>query len=57
MVRRIFIGLGALLAIIVLGLLGGYIWLDSQSGKAFVIAQVEAFEFENGIHIDRKSVV
>ena len=56
MIRRILMGLGALLAIIALGLLGGYVWLDSRWGKAFVIAQIEAFEFENGIHIGIGSI-
>ncbi|QJB70175.1 translocation/assembly module TamB domain-containing protein [Parasphingorhabdus halotolerans] len=49
--RKIFMGLGGLLALIVLIVVGGYIWLDTNSGHRFIEKQVEALELENGMQI------
>lgn len=49
--RRIAIGVGAVLALLLLVLVGGYIWLDTQSGRAFVARQVAGFTMENGLNI------
>ncbi len=49
--RRIAIGAAALGAFLLLVLVGSYIWLDTQSGRAFVARQVAAFELENGLNI------
>jgi translocation and assembly module TamB len=49
--RRIAIGMGALFALLLLVLGGGYVWLDTQSGRAFVARQVAAIELDNGLNI------
>ncbi|MBL0922883.1 MAG: translocation/assembly module TamB domain-containing protein [Sphingomonadaceae bacterium] len=49
--RRIAIGVGAVLALLLLLLAGAYVWLDTQSGRAFVARQVAGFELENGLNI------
>lgn len=50
--RRILIGIGGLVAaLLVLGL-GVYIWLDTQSGRNFVANQIRALEFDNGMKIE-----
>jgi translocation and assembly module TamB len=49
--RRIAIGAGALVALLLVILVGSYIWLDTQSGRAFVARQIAAFELENGLNI------
>lgn len=49
--RRIAIGAGALLALLLAVLVGGYVWLDTQSGRDFVARQVAGFELENGLNI------
>ncbi len=49
--RRIAVGAAALGALALLVLVGSYIWLDTQSGRAFVARQVAAFELENGLNI------
>ncbi len=41
----------ALVTLIVLGLIGAAIWLDSDSGHRFIISQVEALEPANGLRI------
>ena len=51
MSRRIAIGAGAILGLLLLILVGGYVWLDTQSGRDFVARQVAAFELENGLNI------
>ena len=49
--RRVAIGAGALLALLLLILVGGYVWLDTRSGHAFVERQLAAFSMENGLNI------
>ena len=49
--RRVAIGAGALLALLLAVLVGGYVWLDTQSGRNFVARQVAGFELENGLNI------
>ncbi|ASK88266.1 translocation/assembly module TamB domain-containing protein [Sphingorhabdus sp. SMR4y] len=44
-------GLFGLAAIVLLGLVGGAMWLDSDSGHRFIIDQVEALEPEDGLRI------
>ena len=48
-VRRVLIGLAAFFALLLVVAIGGYVWLDSQSGRAFVARQVAGFELENGL--------
>lgn len=50
--RKLAIGIGGLLALVLVLLVGGFFWLDSSSGHRFIEQQVEAFEFENGMEID-----
>lgn len=47
--KRIGVGLGALFGLLLLVLIGAYFWADSDSGKRFVINQIEGFELENGM--------
>ena len=49
--RRIAIGAGAVMALLLLVIAGGYMWLDTQSGRNFVARQIAAFEMENGLNI------
>lgn len=49
--RRIAIGAGAILALLLVVLVGGYIWLDTRSGHAFVQRQIAALILENGLNI------
>lgn len=49
--RKLAVGLGGLLALILVLLLGGYFWLDSNSGHRFIEKQIEAFELESGMRI------
>lgn len=49
--RRVAIGVGAILALLLLVLAGGYVWLDTRSGKDFVARQVAALVLENGLNI------
>ena len=51
LMRRILLALGALVALLAVVLIGGYIWLDTNSGRAFVARQVAGFELENGLNI------
>lgn len=49
--RRIAIGVGAVFALLLLVLGGAYMWLDTQSGRAFVARQVAGLVLENGLNI------
>ncbi|HEV7234468.1 MAG TPA: hypothetical protein VGN36_09490, partial [Sphingorhabdus sp.] len=49
--RRVAIGVVAVVALLLLVLVGGYVWLDTRSGHAFVQRQVAAFILENGLNI------
>lgn len=49
--RRIAIALGGLLTILVVAVLGIYIWLGTDSGRGFVARQVEGLAFDNGMKI------
>jgi translocation and assembly module TamB len=49
--RRVAIGAGAVIALLLVVIAGGYAWLDTQSGRNFVARQIAAFEMENGLNI------
>lgn len=49
--QKIAIGLGVILATLMLIIVGGYFWLDSNSGHKFIKNQIEALEFENGMTV------
>ncbi len=49
--RRIAIGGAAVLGVLLAVLFGAYIWLDTQSGRAFVARQVAGVALENGLNI------
>jgi len=49
--RRILLVLGGLLAAFVLMVGGGLIWLDSDGGHRFIVRQIAALEFQNGMTI------
>jgi translocation and assembly module TamB len=49
--RRVAIGFAAFAALLLVILVGSYVWLDSQSGRNFVARQIAAFELENGLNI------
>jgi len=51
LLRRIAIGVAAVVALLLIVVAGGYMWLDTQSGRAFVARQVAGFELKNGLHI------
>ena len=48
--RTIIAIIGVFVAFVVIAV-GGYYWFDSQSGKRFVVGQIEALTFENGVKI------
>lgn len=50
-VRRVALYVGGLLALLLIVAAGGYIWLDTKSGHAFVARQLAAFKMENGLNI------
>ena len=52
LVRKLAIGLGALVALILTLLIATYLWLDSGSGHRFVEKQIEAFSFESGMQLE-----
>ncbi len=43
--------LGTVLLLIVIGVIGTVLWLDSDDGHAFIISQVEALEPDDGLRI------
>ncbi|HEX7821151.1 MAG TPA: translocation/assembly module TamB domain-containing protein [Sphingobium sp.] len=49
--RRIAIGIGGLLAIVIALVAGIYVWLGTDSGRGFVARQVEGLAFDNGMKI------
>ena len=49
--RRIFLGLLGLLLFLLVALAGAYLWLGTDSGRAFVARQIEALRFDNGMTI------
>jgi translocation and assembly module TamB len=49
--RRVAIGAGATMALLLLILVGGYVWLDTRSGHAFITRQLAGFTMENGLNI------
>ena len=49
--RRIAIASSATAVLLLLLLVGGFIWLDSPSGRTFAARQIAAFEYENGLNI------
>ena len=49
--RRVLIGLGAILALLVMVAVGTYIWLDTKSGHRYIANNIASFELENGIRI------
>jgi len=50
-VRRILLGLLGLLLLLVAVVGGGYLWLNTDSGRGFVARQIEGLSFENGMEI------
>ena len=50
--HKVAIWSGALIALGLVILIAGYLWLDSSSGHRFVENQIEAFEFENGMQLE-----
>lgn len=51
MLKRIFMWVGAIIIPLLLVVVGGYFWLDTNSGRAFAARQVAAYQFENGLNI------
>jgi translocation and assembly module TamB len=49
--RKVATGVGAGVALLLVVLIGGYVWLDTQSGRAFVARQVSGYTMENGLNI------
>jgi len=49
--RRILLGLLGLVAFLLVAVAGVYLWLGTDSGRAFVARQIEALTFENGMAI------
>ncbi|MFC4291227.1 translocation/assembly module TamB domain-containing protein [Sphingorhabdus arenilitoris] len=49
--KRIFASLSAALLVVIVAAFSGYIWLDSKSGHRFIIGQIEAMTFENGMKV------
>lgn len=49
--RRVAIGVGAVLALLLVVMIGSYVWLDTRAGKDFVARQVAALVLENGLNI------
>jgi translocation and assembly module TamB len=43
--------IGAILGLLLLVLAGGYVWLDSRAGHAFIARQLAGFSMENGLNI------
>ena len=54
--KKLAIGLGALIAFILVLLIAAYLWLDSGSGHRFVEKQIEAFSFESGMQLEIGSI-
>ena len=50
--HKVAIWSGALIALVLVILIAGYLWLDSSSGHRFVANQIEGFEFENGMELE-----
>lgn len=50
--NKFVIGLGALVALLLVLVTTGYFWLDSSSGHRFVEKQIEAFQLENGMQFE-----
>lgn len=53
---NILMAIGLFLALILLIIIGGYFWLDSNSGHKFIKNQIEALEFENGMTLNIGSI-
>ena len=49
--RKVLIGIGAVLALLIVIVVGTYIWLDTNSGRQFINKNIASFELENGIKI------
>ena len=49
--RRVLIGLGAVLALLLVIVVGAYLWLDTSSGRRFITGNIALYEFENGIKV------
>ena len=50
--HKVAIGSGAVIALVLVILIAGYLWLDTSGGHRFVEKQVEALEFENGMQLE-----
>ncbi len=55
-VRRILLGIAALVGLLLLVAVGGYVWLDTKSGHAFVARQIAGLELENGLRFKIGSI-
>ncbi|PHR20510.1 MAG: hypothetical protein COA41_04935 [Sphingopyxis sp.] len=54
--NKFVIGLGALIAFLLVAGTSGYLWLDSSSGHRFIEKQIEAFSLENGMQFEIGSI-
>lgn len=54
--RRVFLALSAIALLTIIALVGTAIWLDSDSGHAFIIKKVEALEPEDGLRINMAGI-
>ena len=50
--QKIAIGATGFFLLILMIVTAGYFWLDSSSGHRFVVQQIEALEFENGMELE-----
>lgn len=53
---KILIGFGLFFASLLIIIIGGYFWLDSDNGHKFIKNQIEALSFENGMRIGIGSI-
>lgn len=49
--RRILLTLGGIVALLIVTVIGGYLWLNTDSGRGFVARQIVGLQFENGMSI------
>lgn len=49
--RRVLIGLGAVLVLLLVIVVGASVWLDTNSGRRFINDNIASFELESGIKI------
>jgi translocation and assembly module TamB len=49
--HRTIIGVTAAIMVVLIAISGAYLWLDTNSGKRFLIRQIEGYAFENGLKL------